>query len=116
MATVYTVTRGEDASFPLENYDEVEVLSVQVGIKKRRNNVMDAEPIGEVLAMLMVEPRAELTPGGKPGWLATLTAAQSLALEPWFYALDARLEIAGDTVITEMVSVKLQRGVMERPA
>ncbi|URI15918.1 hypothetical protein [Brevundimonas albigilva] len=107
----YVFTRGETVSVALENMDGAEVTDFAAGLKRRDSPF--ADPKGAVLAYMTAEARQSLGDGLGGGWLLSLTPAQSLALTPGFYALDARLTIGEFVEITDTVTIQIKAGVME---
>ena len=91
---------GEDIAVALDavSGDTVQVTAISVAMKPalvadNRLTLDDAEPA----IALSVSPQA----AAGAGWTIALAGAQSAALAPGLYGIDARLTIAGGVVITE---------------
>ena len=107
----YVFTRGEDVVIPLENTDGAVVTNIVAGLKRR--DTQHSDPKGPVVVLMTAEARDSLGAGFQGGWLLSLSPAQSVALTPGWYALDARLTIDGGIEITDPVAIQIRPGVME---
>lgn len=103
------IKRGQTYTIALEL-----VTGVGTGIAVRAD--LKAATIGGDLPDETVEPDASFTvvyvediaPTDKPGWLLTLSPAQTADLAPGSYLMDARLETTGGAVTqTEIIEIEV---------
>lgn len=90
-AILATIQRGETFSWSLAPRQPGEQVRAVLRLGTQHKLAADA-PEAAVAAV------AEATVDGQPGWVFTLTAAQTAALTGASYVLDERIELAGSYV------------------
>lgn len=102
----YTFQRGETLSLALDIVEgvfaSVTAISAAMKMLAAGRTVPDAATPAIALSV---------APNGTTGWTATLAAAQSAALAPGNYAVDARLTVGSGTIITTPAAVRVVEGV-----
>lgn len=110
--TPFIYQRGETISLALDavSGDPAGVSAISAKLKAVPPGRTSVPPGAPVAANFSVSLRA--AEGDIPaGWTLTIPAAASAALSAGAYLADAKLDVAGGTIVTESVAIRLKESV-----
>lgn len=110
--TPYVFQRGETISLALDalSGDPGAVSAILAKLKAvppGRANVPPGAPVAAEFAIASRVAEGEIP----AGWTLTIPAAETAALAAGPYLADAKLTVAGGTVVTESVAIRLRESV-----
>src|SRR5947209_3673171 len=111
--TVYAIRRGQTASFFIEAVtgDPTTAWAAICKVKPITNRTVPA-PDGTVEAVLTLTPvPTGAAPPIGPGWMITITAAQTAALNAGFYIADFACTLAGGEIVTAPVVFEVDNAI-----
>jgi hypothetical protein len=110
--TPFVFQRGETIQLALDavSGDPAGVTAIAADLKAVPPGRTSVPEGAVAAASFAITPRAA---AGEipPGWTLTIPAAASAALTPGAYLADAKLEVAGATIVTEPVAIRIRPSV-----